>query len=133
MNLFQSGICLRLSLKKKKINAKSSKLRGFEYLYKLRRTLSSNTLVSAPSGQTLLATELIIHNRCSEMFSWIYDRAQRNSQVSLWCCFFPSSVLQGQGIVLRGDVSTTILTLPPILPNTRLPPQKKVDYSSLGT
>lgn len=35
--------------------------------------------------------ELIIHNRCSEMFSWIYDRAQRNSQVSLWCCFSPLS------------------------------------------
>lgn len=31
--------------------------------------------------------ELIIHNRCSEMFSRIYDGAQRNSQLSLWCCF----------------------------------------------
>lgn len=45
------------------------------------------TMDPFPSGQTPLATELIIHNRCSEMFSWIYDRAQRNSQVSLWCYF----------------------------------------------
>lgn len=50
-------------------------------------TQRANTLVPSPSGQTLLATELIIHNRCSEMFSRIYDGAQRNSQVSLWCCF----------------------------------------------
>lgn len=117
MDLFQNVICLFLSLKKKErmnINAKSLflKLQGFEYLYTHTHTLFSNTLVFTPSGQTLLAMELIIHNRCSEMFSWIYDRAQRNSQVSLWCCAFsplPSSVLQGQGIALRGDVSTTIL------------------------
>lgn len=44
-------------------------------------------MVSFPSGQTPLAAELIIHNRCSEMFGWIYDRALRNSQVSLWCYF----------------------------------------------
>lgn len=43
----------------------------------------ANTLFLIPSGQTLLAMELIIHNRCSEMFSRIYVGAQKNSQVSL--------------------------------------------------
>lgn len=59
------------------------KLQGIEYTH----TRLANTLVLTPPGQTLLAMELIIHNRCSEMFSRIYDGAQRNSQVSLWCCF----------------------------------------------
>lgn len=63
------------------------KLQGIEYTH----TRLANTLVLTPPGQTLLAMELIIHNRCSEMFSRIYDGAQRNSQVSLWCCFPPLS------------------------------------------
>lgn len=87
-------------------------------------TVHETPVVSVPSGQTLLATELIIHHRCSGMFTRIYDwrSEEQPSQPLVAADLFFSCPLSYKDVgfffARSEDVSTTILPRPPPLPKT---------------